>query len=151
MPAAPEYATYATKTITPAQRRYADWLTEKTGHPVDLRSVALAMVLRETFKRSGENQAVLRARREELVTEAEQKAAATRELLEHGRPRPEPQQCIDKDNGVRCPTMATAEQPLRKGRCPRHYQRARRNGTLLVPAAEPVAAQPSERRLPKWP
>ena len=144
----PEYATYAAKPVTAAQRRYAQWLTEKTGHPVDLRSVALAMVLRETFKRSPENQAVLRERRRELATEAEQKAAATRELLEHGRPRPEPQQCTDSDNGVRCTTMATPEQPLRKGRCPRHYQRARRNGTLH---AGPAPARPSQRRVPRWP
>jgi len=148
MPQPPEYAAYATKTITPAQRRYADWLTQKTGHQVDLRSVALAMVLREAFKRSPENQAVLRERRREMVTEAEQKAAATRDLLEHGRPRKEPEQCIDDDNGVRCATMATPEQPLRKGRCPRHYQRARRNGTLH---AGPVLAQPSQRRVPRWP
>lgn len=148
MPGAPEYAGYAAKTITRAQRRYAQWLTEKTGCQVDERSVALAMVLREQFKRSPENQAVLRERRHELVTEAEQKAAATRELLEHGRPRPEPQQCTEKDNGVRCPTMATPDQPLRKGRCPRHYQRARRNGTLHVPG---TPAQSSQRRVPKWP
>jgi hypothetical protein len=58
-------AGYAAHGLTTTQRRYLDWLKDRTGVQVDELSFKLAVALRDQFAKSPENKAYLKKRREE--------------------------------------------------------------------------------------
>ena len=53
---APPLAAYQEKEPTELHVKFAEWITEKTGYEVDLKSVQLATALRMPFQASPENQ-----------------------------------------------------------------------------------------------
>lgn len=58
-------AGYAAHGLTTTQRRYLDWLTDKTGVTVDELSFKLAVALRDQFAKSPDNKQYLAKRKEE--------------------------------------------------------------------------------------
>lgn len=58
-------AGYAAHGLTTTQRRYLDWLTDKTGVKVDELSFKLAVALRDQFAKSPDNKQYLAKRKEE--------------------------------------------------------------------------------------
>lgn len=74
-----DYTAYADKPPTDLQKRFSDWIVEKTGYePEDMDSfsegVRLATALRMAFQASPENQEALANRREEVSAAKQAKA-----------------------------------------------------------------------------
>lgn len=78
----PVHGRYADQEFTEMQEFYAEWLTEKTGYEVDVRSTVIASLLRSEFQKSPENQermAKNAARREAEAEEREERRIARAE------------------------------------------------------------------------
>jgi hypothetical protein len=61
----PPLAAYLQHGLTTTQRRYLNWLREKTGFEPDETSFRLAVALRDQFAKSPDNKAYLKKRKEE--------------------------------------------------------------------------------------
>lgn len=70
-----EFARYVEQEPTSMQEFFADWLTQKTGYKVDVRSVILGSLLRGKFQKSAENQARLAENAAAREAEAEEREA----------------------------------------------------------------------------
>ncbi|QKV96717.1 hypothetical protein HUT19_37635 [Streptomyces sp. NA02950] len=81
-PNAKTYAERAAAEETQLHRDFADWIEEKTGQKVDLKSVQLACIFRMEFQRSEENQTALADKRAAAEAAKKQRAAEKRARLE---------------------------------------------------------------------
>jgi hypothetical protein len=76
------FAERAAAEPTELHKQFADWLKEKTGVDVDLKTVQLVTTMRMDFQKSEENQTALAARKAEAAKKAEDAKAKRLAKLE---------------------------------------------------------------------
>jgi len=81
-PSKKTFAERAAAEPTDLHKQFADWLKEKTGVDVDLKTVQLVTVMRMDFQKSEENQTALAARKANAATKAEEAKARKLAKLE---------------------------------------------------------------------
>lgn len=117
-PGEPPLAKYADKEPTELQRRFAQWIHEKTGVEPDLATVALAVNLRMAFQRSDENQVFVKQSRERAAAQREAKAArstkAESKPAEPKRRRPKPVVEAESNPEPEAPVVGGGDAPAPK-------------------------------------
>lgn len=81
-PSKKTFAERAAAEPTDLHKQFADWLKEKTGVDVDLKTVQLVTVMRMDFQSSEENQAALKERKAAAAKKAEEAKAKRLAKLE---------------------------------------------------------------------
>lgn len=154
---APPLAAYQEKEPTELHVKFAEWITEKTGYEVDLKSVQLATALRMPFQASPENQEHLEERRkraeqavldrEAAAKEREEKRVANAAKAQERAKALEAKKAEQKaEREKRAAEKAAA--PAKKAAAPTAVSGGRRTSKATAKTTPAKAAPTSRRRQP---